>query len=155
MRIKSAKVSDPNSFVTCAGSDKHVLYAARLNDRGEVILTENGYESISQKINAEAEFTDIAFIRQRLAMGDTSVLRDEGVYMDVTKLPQTLQESLQIRLDQERAFNELPLEVRSKFNNNFNQWLMSSQSDEWFDKMGFVKKDEVIEKETVENEQEQ
>ena len=131
MRIKSAKVSDPNSFVSNPGSDEHILYSVKINPNGEIVLSPCGKESISEKINAQKEFTDIAYIRSRLALGDTSMLRDDGFYADLTQMPKTLAESLQVRIDAERAFYDLPLEVRSQFNNNLNQWLMDAGSDEW------------------------
>ena len=77
MRNKNAKVSDPNKFVTDHGSDIHILYSSKVLPDGTIQLTPCGEESISQKINAEKEFTDIAYIRHRLEMGDMSVLRDQ------------------------------------------------------------------------------
>lgn len=156
MRIKTAKVSDPNSFVTNPGSDVHVLYKVKINPRGEIVLTPNGKESISEKINAQKEYTDLAYIRSRIAAGDMSVLKDPGVYADVTKLPKTLAESLQIRIDAEHAFYQLPANVRQKFNNNFNAWLMDAGSEEWNKKMNVAPEIETkIEEVNTENEQKQ
>lgn len=155
MRIKTAKVSDPNSFVSNPGSDIHILYKSKINPKGEIILTEYGKESISEKINAQKEFTDMEYIRSRIAAGDMSVMKDPGVYADVTKLPKTLAESLQIRIDAEHAFYQLPVDVRNKFNNNFNLWLMEAGSNEWNDKMGFVKEVEEKIEEVIDNEQKQ
>lgn len=156
MRIKTAKVSDPNSFVSNPGSDVHILYKSKINPRGEVILTPNGKESISEKINAQKEFTDMAYIRSRIAAGDMSVMKDPGVYADVTKLPKTLAESLQIRIDAEHAFYQLPSDVRQKFNNNFNQWLIDAGSEEWNKKMNiYGEVEKQIEEVKLENEQKQ
>lgn len=155
MRIETAKVSDPNSFVTNPGEDEKILYSGHINKRGEIVLEEVGRESMSERINAQKEFTDMDYIRTRIAAGDMSYVKDAGVYADVTKMPQTLAESLQLRLDAERAFYQLPLEIRNKFNNSLNQWLIDAGSKEWSEKMGFVEQVEQIKediKENVENE---
>lgn len=152
MRNKNAKVSDPNKFVTCAGSDIHVLYSSKLLPNGEIRLTESGKESISEKINAQKKFTDISYIVNRLAMGDTSVLRDGAIYGDFTTVPKSLAESLQIIIDGQSKFDQLPLEVKNKFDNNYYQWIMSSGSPEWMTKMGIpIEKivEEVKESETI------
>lgn len=138
MRNKFSKLSDPNSFVTCSGSDVHLLYSSKILPSGEIRLTPCGKESISEKINAEKHFTDISYIVSRLQMGDTSVLRDGAMYGDFTKVPKTLAESLQVVIDGQRKFDQLPLEVKSKFNNSYYAWLSSSGSKEWLDAMGFV-----------------
>lgn len=138
MRNKNAKVCDPNSFVTCPGCDEHILYSAKILPTGEIRLIPSGKESISEKINAEKHFTDISYIVSRLQMGDTSVLRDGAMYGDFTKVPKTLAESLQLVIDGQRKFDQLPLEVKNKFNNSYYAWISSSGSKEWLDAMGFA-----------------
>lgn len=137
MRNKNAKVSNPNDFVTCPGSDVHVLYSSKILPSGEIRLTPCGKESISEKINSQKHFTDISYIVSRLQMGDTSVLRDGAMYGDFTKVPKTLAESLQLVIDGQRKFDQLPLEVKNKFNNSYYAWLSSSGTKEWLDAMGF------------------
>ena len=150
MRNKNAKVSDPNSFVTCPGSDEHIIYSSKILSDGTIQLTPCGKESISEKINAEKEFTDIAYIRHRLEMGDTSVLRDGAVYADLYSAPKSLAESMQLQIDAERKFYELPLEVRNKFNNNFRQWMLTAGTPDWIRDMNIIedviKEDEEVNK---------
>lgn len=155
MRNKNAKVSDPNSFITDPGSDIHVIYTGRLLESGEVILTESGKESISEKINAEKEFTDISYIMQRLSMGDTSVLRTDVAYGDYRDLPKDMREGLELLVNAERTFDTLPLEIKEKFNGSYLNWLRTSGSDDWNKKMfpDEQKIDDLVnEKETVADE---
>lgn len=152
MRNKNAKVSDPNKFVTAAGKDEHILYSSKVLPTGEIILTPSGKECISEKINAEKKFTDISYITQRLMMGDTSVIRDGAVYGDFTQTPKSLAESLQIIIDGQRKFDQLPIEVKNKFDNSYYQWIQSSGSPDWMNKMGIpIEKiiDEVKENDVV------
>lgn len=152
MRNKNAKVSDPNTFVCNPGSDEHILYASKVTPSGEIILTPCGKESISEKINAEKEFTDISFIISRLRMGDTSVLRDGAVYGDFYSAPKSLAEAMQLQIDAERKFYELPLTIRNQFNNNYRQWLIECGSNDWCIKMGIPTEPKVDETEVKETE---
>lgn len=138
MRNPKAKVSDPNKFFTDPGSDIHILYNAKLLPNGEIRLTESGKESISEKINSWKETTDINYIIQRLIAGDTSVLRDGAVYGDFTETPKSLADAMQIMMDGEKKFYELPLDVRAKFDHNYYQWLMQAGSESWIEKMNIA-----------------
>lgn len=138
MRNKNAKCSDPNSFVTCHGSDIHVLYDVKVMSNGELRLIPSGKESISEKINAQKQFTDMSFIISRLQMGDTSVLRDGALFGDFTRVPKSLADSLQIIIDGEKKFDRLPVEIKNKFNNSYYAWIMDSGSPAWLQKMGLL-----------------
>lgn len=155
MRNKYAKVSDPNSFISCPGSDVHELFSSKILPDGTIALTPCGKESISELINAQAKFTDISFIVNRLMAGDTSVVRNDSFYADLYDAPKSLAEAMQIQINAERAFYDLPVDVREKFNNNYRLWIMDAGSEEWKTKMN-IAVPEVIEKESeVVSEQEQ
>lgn len=147
MRNKNAKVSDPNKFVSCAGSDIHVIYEGKLLPTGEIKLVPIGKESISEKINSYKPYTDINYIISRLNAGDTSVVRDGAMYGDFTKQPKTLADALQVIINAEKSFNELPLDVRNKFDNSYLAWLQSAGSENWFEKMNIVNEIDTIAKE--------
>lgn len=148
MRNKNAKVSDPSSFVTDPGSDVHVIYTGKLCPDGQIRLTESGKESISEKINAEKMFTDISYIRSRLALGDTSVVRPASsiMYGDLTKAPKTLADNLQIFINARSSFDDLDLETRNKFDNNYLKWLQDAGTSDWLEKMKDFIPDLVVEK---------
>lgn len=148
MRNNNAKVSDPSSFVSDPGSDIHVLYDAKLLPSGEIRLTPNGKESICEKINAEKQFTDIAYIRSRLALGDTSVLRPAAsvMYADLSKAPKSLADHLQVFINARHSFEQLDLETRNKFNNNYLKWLSDAGSPGWIETMKEYLPELVVEK---------
>lgn len=158
MRSKYAKVSDPNSFVSDPGSDIHILYDVKLLPSGDIRLIPNGKESISEKINAEKMFTDINYIRTRLQLGDTSVLRPASsiMYADLTKAPKNLAEHLQIFINARQSFDNLDLETRNKFDNNYLKWLQIAGTDEWIKMMdkyvSYRQTDDIKESEVVADE---
>lgn len=138
-----AAVSDPNEFVTCPGSEEHVIFSPKVKSDGTFSLVETGRESIKDKINSFREQTDIAYIIKRIQMGDTSVLRSDGAYGDFTHMPKTFAEALQLQIDGEKRFMQLPLDVRNQFDNDFRKWFASAGSDEWMSKMQPVLVDEM------------
>lgn len=150
MRNVHAKVSDPNSFSTCHGSSEHIIYSAKVMDDGTIKLKEAGKENIQQKIDSFRDSTDMAYILHRLAQGDTSVLNQkQPMFGDFTKTPKNLAETLQMHIDAENAFYKLPLEVRSKFDNDFNKWFSSAGTERWLENMGYEKKEQDIEPDPV------
>ena len=74
MRNPNSAVSDPNSFISHSGDEFHVKYSPRVLQNGEVKLVESGKDDIKAMINSFRDSTDMSFILQRLAVGDTSVV---------------------------------------------------------------------------------
>lgn len=139
MRNKNAKVSDPNKFVTSAGDRFHITYAAKVEPDGLISLAPSGKEDIQEYINSFRDSTDMNFILNRLAVGDTSVLNQkQAIFGDFTKLPKTYAETLQLVIDAEHNFYELPLDVRNKFDNNYQKWFATAGSQFWLDAMGIT-----------------
>lgn len=138
MRNKFAKVSDPNKFVTESGDRYHTIYEPIVNPDGTISLVESGKEDIQAKIDSYKDQTDISFIVKKLAQGDFSVLsQKEPMYGDFTTMPKTYAEALQLTIDAEKRFYELPLETRNKFDNDYKQWFAQAGSDSWIERMGY------------------
>ena len=122
---------------TCAGSPVKQLFTGRYNERGQIELTEDGTENIYEYIQSFAESTDIHSILRRYQNGEVDVLsKVQGVYADITEMPQTYAEALQRIADSEKIFMELPVETRAKFGHSFTEFLAASQDDDFLDKLG-------------------
>jgi hypothetical protein len=81
---------------TCSGSPLKQLFTGRYNERGQIELTEDGTENIYEYIQSFAESTDIHSILRRYQNGEVDVLsKVQGVYTDITEMPQTYAEALQ------------------------------------------------------------
>ena len=148
MRNKNAKVSDPNSFVSCSGEEFHIEYSPKVNVDGTISLVESGKTDINEYINSFRDSTDMSYILSRLAAGDTSVLNPKTpFYGDFTEVPKTYAEALQMVIDGEKHFMQLPLDVRNQFDNDYRQWFAQAGSEDWMTKMNPVLiKDDVPEK---------
>lgn len=136
MRNKNAKVSDPNSFVSDPGSPIRTTYSARINENNVIEVVPSGKEDFQAYIESFRDQTDMAYILKQLSLGDASVLNQTPAqYGDFTQMPHSMLEAMQMQLDAERQFNTLPLDVKSKFNNNYREWCSSAGTDAWFEKM--------------------
>lgn len=148
MRNKNAKVSNPDDFITCSGDQFQVEYSPIVNPDGTIDLIESGKIDINEMINSFKDSTDMAYILKQLALGNTDVLAQrQGVFADFTEFPKTYAEVLQLRIDAEKSFYELPVETRQKFNNDFNVYFATAGQTEWFEKLGVTEKVEEVKEE--------
>ena len=149
-----------HSFVSNPGSPIHQLYAPKVESDGSITLVEAGVENTDDYIQSFAESTDIHVLMKRIQNGETDLLmKRPGSYGDFTKMPKTYAEMLQLQLDSVRLFNSLPVDVKEKFNNDPNQFMAQSGTEDWFKKIENVLPDEVksavfpvVEKPVVEKE---
>lgn len=139
MRNEFAKVSNPNDFVSCSGDLFHVNYTSIVNADGTIELVESGKDNIRDYINSFREQTDISFILRQIELGNTDVLNDkQPMYGDFTQMPKSYAEALQLVMDAENRFMELPVDIRNRFDNDFKQWFAQAGSDPWFEKMDSI-----------------
>lgn len=137
------KIPKGHSFVpTYSGENYHIIYRAKVKANGELDLVEDGKEDIKEKINSFRDTTDMMYILRQMALGNTSVLmRSPGDYGDFTGMPKTMAEAMQLQIDAERAFYDLPLDIRNNFDNDVRRWLSTAGNEEWAKKMNFIKED--------------
>lgn len=113
------------------------LYSGSYNDRGQVVLIEDGTENLYDFIQSFAESTDIHAILRRYQNGEIDVLEKvQGFYGDITQMPHTYAEALQRIADSEKVFMSLPVEVRAKFGHSFSEFLSASQDADFLDRLG-------------------
>lgn len=95
-------------------------YESVVERDGSVRLIPAGVRQLDLEIQADRDAGDINIIVRRYAAGDMSVLsRTQGWYGDICNLPTTRQELLQTVMSAEAKFDELPLELREKFDNDW------------------------------------
>lgn len=136
MRNKNAKVSNPNDFHTDPGSPERILYSAKVLPDGSIEVIPSGKENIQDKIEAQREQTDMSYIIRQIQLGNGDVLNlSPGEYGDFTKAPKTMAEALQMEIDAHRAWYGMPVEIRSRFDNNMMKWLVTAGTDDWNKKM--------------------
>lgn len=118
---------------------------------GVIRLVNDGIIDIQEQIESYAESTDIYNIISHLSTAEfENMTGPAGDFVDATEFPKTYAEALQLVIDGQNTFMKLPLEVRQRFDNDFNKWFVSAGSPEWFEKLGInLEKQNVVQKPSV------
>lgn len=118
-------------------------YIAEYDTAGVLQLRENGKKNLYEYIQSHEESVNVKRILERYRQGDVTALnRVQAKYMDVTDMPKSLVEAINLVEQSKVEFNQLPVDVKAKFNHNYAEWLLSAGSGEWLEKMGVPKKAE-------------
>lgn len=121
---------------SCAGERYRTEYAPIVNDDGTITLVEDGKTDLQEMYDVQAAGCDMSLIVQRYLSGDYSVLsRAQGVYIDTTVYPKSNAELLQKVIDGQRYFDSLSPDIKSRFDNDFNQWFAGAGSEQWLRNM--------------------
>lgn len=143
MPVKIFKPYDdekPEAKPNCCGNVMEPQYRERYDERGHAYLEKVGEVNTYEKIQSYKDQCDIMSILSRYAAGDNSALAIPGYYIDTTKLPKTYTEYLNMMNEQREKFDRLPLEIRQKFEMNFQSWAATAGETEWLEKMGISTK---------------
>lgn len=118
------------------GSAVKELYAPMVRDDGVIELVKSGEKNLYEEIQSHKDSVDIHVLLAQYAQGDLNALeKRQGIYEDIVGMPKSYAEMFQKIKDGERAFYELPVEVREKFDHSFEKWLITSGQQDWFEKM--------------------
>lgn len=136
----------PKSVGVPCGDRYDILYQMKINkETGHKTLVPSGKTDRYALVQSHFEETKIENILKRATLDPTVFNQRIGQYGDFTEMPKTLAEFQQMALDMEHAFNELPVDVRKKFDNSVDKFIHDAGSKEWFEKLG-NKIDPVLEK---------
>ena len=105
-------------------------YKERYDENGNVYLEQVGEINTYEKIQSYRDEVDPMSILARYAAGDTTVMANPGWYIDTSKLPANYIEWRNLMNEQKEKFETLPLEIRNKFNNNFDNWAATAGEQE-------------------------
>lgn len=123
-------------FPTCCGDRYREDFVGKLDkDTGEITLVSVGKTDMFEYIQSFAEETDINTLIQRAENGDLSAF-SSAVFGDFTDMPETYADALNVVIEAEREFNQLPPDIKKRFQNDFHQYIVTAGTREWFEKFG-------------------
>lgn len=126
---------ESSKFVSNPGSRWYTEKHGEVQPDGTIKLVEDKVVDIQERMNAEYPMTTIENILANCNPDD--YFGDDGLHsVDAINIPKTLAEFMQLQINLKRDFDRLPLETRAKFNNNFNEYLATAGSEDWFTKVG-------------------
>ncbi len=120
------------------GNEMEPHYIEKIDENGRTYLEKDGETNTYAEIQSYKDECDVHSILCRYFAGDASVLSRQGVYIDATQLPTTYHEMYNLMAEQRDKFDQLPLEIKRKFDNSFNVWASTAGSEEWYKLMGIV-----------------
>lgn len=122
-----------------------------IDSTGKRRLVKDREVNIYEAIQASAESCEIETILRRASEGDMSVLNMvNGQYMDITGAPASLAEAQRFVIRAKAQFDELPKEIRAKFENNAEMYVAEYGTDTWEEKTGIKTEKEVIKQREIE-----
>lgn len=124
-------------FCCSSGSPVKNSYYPEVQPDGTIRLVVDGEINTDDIIESYAASCSLEVILNRFKMGDTSALNVKvPLYLDLTEFPKTYAEVLQLGIDAENRFAQLPVDVKQQFNNNWREWLAMTGTEEWFKSFG-------------------
>lgn len=152
MRFRNMYDTDFKREFTSPGEEEALIYSPSIDNDGRVSLEVTGKRNIPEFIDSFRESCDINNIVARFNAGDVSALsRSQGAFFDATQLPHTYAEMLNTVINAERIFNQLPFEVRERFENNYVKWISTMDDAEKFSVMMGVSHETIEDKGDIEN----
>lgn len=133
-----------NPVYTNPGSRMMPDYEMQINpDTGMKELKQIGEHDIYPEIQSYLEDTLVENIVRRATLGDPTALNAiEGNFVDCTNMPVSLMDAQNKILKIEREFNQLPLEIREKYNYSVEKYISEYGSESWAENLGLIKKEE-------------
>lgn len=141
-------------YFTNPGSPIKIKYAPKVLPDGTIELVEDGVENLQEYIDSFRDSSEISAVVARFVnTGDPTVFDvRKGVYGDFTQFPKTYAEALQLKIDADRMYNALPVDVKEKFDNDANKFFAMSGTEEWYKNLGSLFPQENIKESEVKTE---
>lgn len=124
-------------FFCPSGQRVELRHRAVIHKDGKRELVHDRKKNTWDIIQSHLEECLIENIIRRALEGDSSVLEVmKGTYTDITGAPQSLAEAQQMIIDLKAKFDELPKDIKRKFDYNVEQYIAEFGTDSWAEKTG-------------------
>lgn len=121
----------PSPVPSSSGCEDFIEWKEVLDDQGHTVLAEVGRTNIHDYIQAGYEGGVYEMLDRCTLTGDDSILHKVvGTYADITNMPKTLAESLEMAHGARDLFESLPLTFRQQFGNDYGVFLTKLNSGE-------------------------
>lgn len=145
MKFRSKYNKGEIKFKAPTGSFTELRHRAQMDSKGRRTLVKDKVVDIYNLIQANREECEIERIIQRAVEGDYNALNQAvGVYTDITGAPRSVAEAQQWIIGIKEKWDELPADIKNKFENNVEIYTAQFGTKEWADKVGYT---EALEKE--------
>jgi len=133
------RLEHSKKFVSNPGNKLKKIMHGELQVDGTIKLVLDRIEDTDEVIQSFAASTMIDNIIARIQNGQVDLLNQrQGFFMDTVGLPDTYADVLNLVIRGQDVFEKLPIEVKERFDNDFNKWFVAMDKEDWFEKSGFV-----------------
>lgn len=123
-------------FYTNPGSPIKINKIAKVDKDGSFVLIDGEKTDFQAYIESFREETDIENIIARFNNGDVGALsKAQGFYGDYADVPKNYADILNMVYEGQRVFDTLPVDIKEKFDNDFNKWFASMGEESWIKNM--------------------
>lgn len=137
---------------TEAGESVRRAYLWERNEKGEKVLRLDQTIDQQAEIDSYLEETKLENIIRRASIDPDIAARIKpdigGGIQDYTEAPQTLAELQSIMLRAEQIWEEVPKDIKLKFDNDVDKFIASFGTVEWAKNLGIYKEEQTEDKET-------
>lgn len=141
---------------TEAGESVRRTYLWERNEKGERVLRLDQIIDQQAEIDSYLEETKLENIIRRASIDPDIAARIKpdigGGIQDFTEAPQTLAELQNIMIRAEQIWNEVPKEIKLKFDNDVDKFVASFGTVEWAKNLGIYQEKQTEDKETKKEE---
>lgn len=130
--------SEKNRIIAPAGNEIEPIYEYQIDNKGRKYLTQTGETNIYLEIQSHLESTKIENVLARVAVGDYSDFRPDGIYADVSEIPNNLVQAKQEMQKIENLWNTLSNEVKANYNFDVNQFMAEAGTEAWLIDAGLL-----------------
>lgn len=128
-------------YYISSGSQIQDVYGYEIDKYGQKVLVKTGETNLYELIQESLEETKIENILKRVAMGDNTVMRPEGIYADISESPKNLIEARQQMQQLENLWNGLSNEIKKEYDFSVEKFIGQSGTDKWLQDMGLIQKE--------------
>ena len=131
---------------TEAGENVRRTYLWERNEKGEKVLKLDQIIDQQAEIDSYLEETKIENIIRRASIDPNIAERIApelgGGIQDFTEAPHTLAELQNIMIRAEQIWNDVPKEIKLKFDNDVDKFITSFGTDEWAENLGIYQEEQ-------------
>lgn len=131
-------LSEHEDYVTPAGSRTTPEYGYEVNKKGQKQLVITGQKNTWEEIQSYKEDCLIENILKRLAVGDMTDFRPDGIYADTTQIPTNMIDAQKQIVMLENTWKKLPIEVREKYDHSLETFISKAGEKSWMLDMGLI-----------------
>ena len=135
-----------STATTPSGTELEPTYAYEIDKKGLKELRENGKKNVYEAIQEHLEETKIENVIQSVIAGDTSVLRPNVIYDDITGMPNNLMDAMNQIHALEDTYANLSQEVKAQYP-TLESFVTAAGSEAWMIANGYIQQEQKLETE--------